>query len=327
MTDQSVSTRSPGLEKQKLKSAHHPGAPAVLKKIAQGVATESLHRIIEQSLPPECSQEERLDELVRRFLLLRETPGREARNSRLSVSGLAGALAKIAAEAGIPPERFYGALLERIVGEEEADGSAAAQPKVPTKQKILEAALEVFSFKGFHTSTMDEIAERAGVGKGTLYRYFETKEKLFDELVRLRLGELQKKAACLLDGPEDVLTLIARYIRTYFEFFDNNRMLYRLIVQEGLELGEHSPDMYFKRIMRALPNLKRKVYEASQHGTLKDDVDFQTVFYGAMGFVHGVIQKWLVRDCSYSLIEELPGVLEVLFYGFVKHQEPKEIRY
>jgi hypothetical protein len=70
-------------------------------------------------------------------------------------------------------------------------------------------------------------------------------------------------------------------------------------------------------VLRAVPNLKRKVYEGTQQGILKD-VDFQTVFYGTMGFVHGVIQKWLARDCSYPLVDELPGVLEVLFHGFVK---------
>ena len=41
--------------------------------------------------------------------------------------------------------------------------------------------------------------------------------------------------------------------------------------------------------MRAIPNLKRKVYEGTQQGILKD-VDFQTVFYGTMGFAHGVVQ-------------------------------------
>ena len=102
-----------------------------------------------------------------------------------------------------------------------------------------------------------------------------------------------------------------------FEFFDRNQRLYRLIIQEQLDLGEHSPDEYFRRVKRAIPNLKRKVYEGTQQGILKD-VDFQTVFYGTMGFAHGVIQKWLARDCSYPLVDELPGVLEVLFHGFVK---------
>ena len=126
-----------------------------------------------------------------------------------------------------------------------------------------------------------------------------------------------------MDGHDDVLTMISKYIRVYFEFFDGNQRLFRLIVQEQLELGEHSVEEYFRKVMRAIPHLKRKVYEGTQQGILKD-VDFQTVFYGTMGFAHGVIQKWLARDCSYSLVDELPGVLEVLFYGFVKDAQKIE---
>jgi hypothetical protein len=135
--------------------------------------------------------------------------------------------------------------------------------------------------------------------------------------VRLRLDELGKAADSVMDGNDDVLTMISKYIRIYFEFFDRNQRLYRLIIQEQLDLGEHAPDQYFKRVMKAIPNLKRKVYEGTQRGILKD-VDFQTVFYGTMGFAHGVIQKWLARDCSYPLADEVPGVLEVLFHGFVR---------
>ena len=223
------------------------------------------------------------------------------------------ALGEIALKKGIPASRFYPSLLEKILTEETAP--LLSKPKA--KERILEAAMEVFSHKGFHPATMDEISDKAGVGKGTLYRYFETKEKLFAELVRLRLEELGATAGSVIDGRDDVLTMISKCIRMYFEFFDRNQRLYRLIIQEQLDLGEHSPDEYFRKVMRAIPNLKRKVYEGTQQGILKD-VDFQTVFYGTMGFAHGVIQKWLARECSYPLVNELPGVLEVLFYGFVK---------
>lgn len=233
--------------------------------------------------------------------------------NKIGLSVLMEALGEIARKKGIPASRFYPSLLEKILTEE----SAPLLSRPNAKERILEAALEVFSHKGFHPATMDEIAEKAGVGKGTLYRYFETKEKLFAELVRLRLEELGTTAGSVIDGRDDVLTMISKGIRMYFEFFDRNQRLYRLIIQEQLDLGEHSPDEYFRKVMRAIPNLKRKVYEGTQQGILKD-VDFQTVFYGTMGFAHGVIQKWLARDCSYPLVNELPGVLEVLFYGFVK---------
>jgi AcrR family transcriptional regulator len=266
--------------------------------------------------PVSTSPESVINELARCFLHIQTALKAEPQQDRISVSRLVDALGEIARTNGIPATRFYPALLEKILNEEPEEAGRISQ-KQGTKQRILDAALEVFSQKGFHTATTDDIAERAGVGKGTLYRYFETKEKLFAELVRTRLDELEKRAGSLIDGHDDVLTMISKYIRIYFEFFDKNQHLYRLVVQEQLDLGEHAPEMYLRRVMRAIPKLKRKVYEGTQQGILKD-VDFQTVFYGTMGFAHGVIEKWLARDCSYSLVEELPSVLEVLFYGFVK---------
>jgi len=44
-----------------------------------------------------------------------------------------------------------------------------------------------------------------------------------------------------------------------------------------------------------------------------------------MGFIHGVIQRWLAHDCSYPLMEELPAVQEVLFYGFVQQSKSEPI--
>jgi AcrR family transcriptional regulator len=208
-------------------------------------------------------------------------------------------------------------LLEKLLLNGESEEGLRPQVKPATREKILNAALDLFYEKGFHLATVDEIAERAGVGKGTLYRYFASKSALFNELIKSRIEELERTAQAVLDGQDDVLTMITKYVRIYFEFFDHNKRLYRLILQERLDLADQVQEMYVKKVMRRIPVLKRKIREASQHGVLKD-VDFQTVFYGVMGFIHGVIQKWLVNECSYSLVDELPTVIEVLFYGFVK---------
>ncbi len=285
---------------------------ANVKKMAQAGNRQGLIEAISEEIAG--STPENLTEELSRWLLHIRGPLRTGPlQNKIGLSALIEAIGEIAQKKGIPASSFYPSLLEKVLTEE----TAPLLPRPGAKERILEASLEVFSQKGFHPATMDEIAEKAGVGKGTLYRYFETKEKLFAELVRLRLDELGRTAGSVMDGQDDVLTMISKYIRMYFEFFDRNQRLYRLIIQEQLDLGEHSPDEYFRKVMRAIPNLKRKVYEGTQRGILKD-VDFQTVFYGTMGFAHGVIQKWLARDCSYPLVDELPGVLEVLFYGFVK---------
>jgi len=299
------------------KSSDQQNLYATVKKMAQAGNRQGLIEAVSQRI---SSPKSLTDELSRWLLNMRQALKTGPPEDKKGLSVLIDALGEIAQKEGIPPARFFPELLEKILVED----SAPLLPKPGAKERILEAALEVFSHKGFHPATMDEIAEKGGVGKGTLYRHFETKEKLFAELVRIRLEELGRRAGSAIDSHDNVLEMISKYIRIYFEFFDRNQRLYRLIIQEQLDLGEYSPDEYFRKVMKAIPNLKRKVYEGTQQGILKD-VDFQTVFYGTMGFAHGVIQKWLARDCSYPLVNELPGVLEVLFHGFVK--DDRNIQY
>lgn len=277
-----------------------PGVDAVVCAIRRGLRSER-----SGSGSPEA--------LVERFLKIRGSRKNLLAPFRVTPVELLAAFRKVGREEGVEPEAFYALLLERLLTESELIDGASS--RLDTKSRVLDAAFEVFTEKGFHVATVDEIAERAGVGKGTLYRYFSNKEALFNELVRLRLKELEENTQAVLDGCDDVLTMITKYLRIYFEFFDKNQRLYRLIVQERPDLGDAVEDVYVKKVMRRIPLLKRKIYEASQSGVLKD-VDFQTVFYGTMGFVHGVIQKWLAHECSYSLVEELPVVTEVLFRGF-----------
>ena len=53
-------------------------------------------------------------------------------------------------------------------------------------------------------------------------------------------------------------------------------------------------------------------------------MDFHTVFYGVMGFIDGVMQKWLASETEYSLVDEIATVTETIFYGFV-NLEPSEL--
>ena len=275
---------------------------------------DAVAHVIERHVSMEGSQEEVVDALIRFFFMVQEAAKQGTSPVRFPVSHFASALGRVAGKKGVKAEHFYPLLVERVF--REGNDPCRDSPKLSAREKILNAALDLFSERGFHPTTVDEIAERAGVGKGTFYRHFTNKESLFNELVRLRLEDLERRAQAILDGQDDVLTMITKYVHIYFEFFDHNQHLYRLIVQEHLDVGKQVQELYVQKVMRRIPVLKRKIYEASQQGMLRD-VDFQTVFYGVMGFIHGVIQKWLAHECSYSLVQEVPTVTEVIFYGFV----------
>ncbi|AMM85255.1 TetR/AcrR family transcriptional regulator [Martelella sp. AD-3] len=70
------------------------------------------------------------------------------------------------------------------------------------RKAILDAALAVFSEKGFANARIEDIARRAGIGKGTVYLYFPDKENLFKSLISDALGPLLAAAHATLDEPD-----------------------------------------------------------------------------------------------------------------------------
>jgi AcrR family transcriptional regulator len=80
-----------------------------------------------------------------------------------------------------------------------------------TRNKILDAAVKAFSRNGFHQAKMDDIAETAGVSKGTLYYNFESKSLLFSSTVT--------------EGMEEVLEEIRENLKSDLPFIDHLRKL------------------------------------------------------------------------------------------------------
>ena len=223
---------------------------------------------------------------------------------------------RLARSWGIDQADFSELLLTRQFSKRFVQRDPARPQTSGTRKKILAAALEVFSAKGFHGTTVDEIAERAALGKGTVYRHFHSKKGLFSELIRLKVAELEETVQGAIDPHADVLDIIETYLRTYFSFFDCNRDLYKVLIQEQSDFGAEVKALYIGNILKKVPLLKRKILLAARKGHLKQ-MDFHTVFYGVMGFIDGVMQKWLASETDYSLVDEIATVTETIFYGFV----------
>lgn len=82
-----------------------------------------------------------------------------------------------------------------------AEMSRRERKKEETRRRIFEAAIELFRSKGFEATTVDEITEKADVGRGTFFNYFPKKESVLAYLSEERLGMAQENAATLLAGP------------------------------------------------------------------------------------------------------------------------------
>lgn len=110
--------------------------------------------------------------------------------------------------------------------------SRKEREKYTRQQEILKAARELFVRKGYHNTTLEEIAHHAEFGKGTIYNYFNSKEELFygiiDQLVD-ETFELIRSAIATSGSAREKLTAYARAMITHAR---SNVDLFRLIFQE-----------------------------------------------------------------------------------------------
>lgn len=102
--------------------------------------------------------------------------------------------------------------------------------------EILEAALAVFAEKGFAATRMDEIAARAGVSKGTIYLYFDSKEAVFKALVRetvgARIGEITDLMQKFDGSTRDMLAAALRNFGA-FAATSNRVVLPKIVIAEA----------------------------------------------------------------------------------------------
>jgi TetR/AcrR family fatty acid metabolism transcriptional regulator len=105
-------------------------------------------------------------------------------------------------------------------------------PRVRTiskKEEILEAASRVFAEKEFHEVLIDDIAALAGVGKGTVYRYFRTKEELYFETILQAFDHLSATLAEAVAQESSPMRRLERIIRESLRFSWERRHLLSLL--------------------------------------------------------------------------------------------------
>lgn len=114
------------------------------------------------------------------------------------------------------------------------------------REEILDGALLLFARHGFSNCDMQELADQVGVGKGTLYRYFPSKESLFlasADRVMLRMrGEIDAAIA----GIEDPLVRIESAIRAFLNFFAQKPERVELLILERAHFKDRKKPTFYQ---------------------------------------------------------------------------------
>jgi len=111
--------------------------------------------------------------------------------------------------------------------------------------QILDVAAREFARYGFANTQVQTIANHLGVGNGTVFRYFETKEKLFLAAVERGLLELNAEMDRVLEATLDPIDQMLLAIRTYLGFFHRRPEMAELFIQERAAFPHHHRPLYF----------------------------------------------------------------------------------
>jgi len=148
----------------------------------------------------------------------------------------------------------------------------AATPE-ERQEDILKAALEVFSERGFAAARLDDVAQRAGIAKGTLYLYFPDKETLFERM----LQSVAAPALALLDRLKEENLPPSAALNALFAFFETEVLgtprekVIRLIVSEGPHFPKLAKYYYDEVVSKGLAAI-RAIAAREQHGAFNAEV-------------------------------------------------------
>lgn len=121
------------------------------------------------------------------------------------------------------------------------------------RQRILLTAQQVFSEQGFRSAEVKTIAERAGVGKATIYKFFGSKEALLLTIVQENFNAMRDGALSELLSNQRPLEKLRNITRVIASFLAGNREFSRVIIREAGEFADEMQRQYNALIEQHLP--------------------------------------------------------------------------
>ncbi|MEU7569668.1 TetR/AcrR family transcriptional regulator [Streptomyces fradiae] len=189
-----------------------------------------------------------------------------------------------------------------------------------TRTKLYEAAVTLIAEQGFSATTVDEIAERAGVAKGTVYYNFKSKTELFEELLRHGVGLL---TASLRDAADETaarggtrVEALDAMIRAGLVFIDQYPAFTQLYVAELWRTNRAWQSTLLVVRQEAVAVVETVLRDAVAGGELSDEVNIPLTAAALVGMVLVAALDWQAFQRERS-IDDVHSALSLLLHGRV----------
>lgn len=192
------------------------------------------------------------------------------------------------------------------------------------KSEILKVSSSLFAENGFKNTDVQEIADRLGVAKGTIYHYFQSKEKLFLASVDSGMEKLSEFINSSVEDIKDPIKKIAGAIHYYLVFFDKNPQLIELIVQERAEFKDRKKPTYMVHREKNIKPWHELFESLTASGRLRE-VDAETTTLTISNLLYGTIFTTYYSYQGISFESQTKQILSLVFAGILSDKERAKI--
>jgi TetR/AcrR family fatty acid metabolism transcriptional regulator len=190
-------------------------------------------------------------------------------------------------------------------------GRVRVRDKEATRERLLEAAEEVFAAKGYHGAVVDDIIRASDSSKGGFYFHFPNKQAIFFALVDALIPKLTNAVERAIARESGSVAQLDAALRTVLESFSRFRRLSKILLLESAGLG-HGFD---ERLMQARGHFAGLIRKYLDRAVAAGDIaplDTETASWVWFGAITEIVARWLITGQPDPLESVLPELRRLL---------------
>jgi len=162
-----------------------------------------------------------------------------------------------------------------------------------TRQRILDAAVEVFSQKGYHDTRVDDIVEASGTSKGGVYFYFRSKQEIFLALIDEFAHQLERAVIEAILHENEGIRRVNAALRSCLDVFHEYQPLAKVFLVQAVGLGQVFEEKRLEIHQRFVTAIKMYLDQALADGDIPD-TDTEVAALAWMGAINEVVIRWVI---------------------------------
>lgn len=170
--------------------------------------------------------------------------------------------------------------------------SQSTEERKSTRERILDASLNIFSRKGYYDTRLDEIAKESATSKGSIYFHFPNKEKLFIALVDQFSDLLERRVTDAIEQTPAGMGRVQVALAEVLDTFSKYRRPAKILLVQAVGLGNVFEKKRMEVTDRFAALIRTYLDEAIEIGDIPA-IDTDVVAHAWMGAIYNVVIKWV----------------------------------